>query len=492
MLFVGVIQGDDLMYTGVSAFLFLFWMAAVLMLYHKVFTVFYFDLGKGLMKEIVGAFFLACGLTYLTAKIWWVILIISLIAAAILFFGAENPNTKSIGVVVCLVIAFVVTVVGVGTKNRENESDEKNSKPIFEHTTESNDTRSPLRNRKKLSNESEEENIDKSNTDITPEKDSIDEEKVDVEETFSLRTYDASHMPPKMSMKKNGEPLTYDDAIKGSLAPGGFVSVDVEIGSEVEISSYECYYAVGGEIQSNGESEAEFLRLGDFENNYFILIDNRLEKTQLREGEYVHVFGVYSGVKFLDFENNVVGSPKIVNKAVPIITICYTDDSNSEDGDIVVVSASDGGVNLRSGPGTEYDVVESMIPVGDVLSIKDRSLSEDGKDWLRVEWKDSEGWVAESQVTDGSEYILPYSSIRELDNNDLEGLSAIDLTYARNEIYAKHGFSFGSEELQGYFNKKTWYKRNDSFDGKLYGIEEKNAGLISDYQKQNGLTYKPE
>ena len=43
---------------GILFGLWIFWTIALLILYHKVFTVYYFSLGNGLMKEIVTAFFL--------------------------------------------------------------------------------------------------------------------------------------------------------------------------------------------------------------------------------------------------------------------------------------------------------------------------------------------------------------------------------------------------------------------------------------------------
>ena len=71
------------------------------------------------------------------------------------------------------------------------------------------------------------------------------------------------------------------------------------------------------------------------------------------------------------------------------------------------VSASDGYVNLRTGPGTEYDMV-CQIPNGDALEVylKD-AISASGRKWLKVAYSyeadDQEftwltGWVAESQL----------------------------------------------------------------------------------------------
>lgn len=88
-------------------------------------------------------------------------------------------------------------------------------------------------------------------------------------------------------------------------------------------------------------------------------------------------------------------------------------------------------------------------------------------------------------------FILPYSNEYELYEEDLAGLSAKELTYARNEIYARHGYVFKSDELNRYFRSTSWYTPDSNFDGKLYGVELQNARLISEYQEKNGMKYTP-
>ncbi len=89
-------------------------------------------------------------------------------------------------------------------------------------------------------------------------------------------------------------------------------------------------------------------------------------------------------------------------------------------------------------------------------------------------------------------FIIPYSSDILLTESDLEGLSAKELTYARNEIYARHGYVFKSSELNDYFNGMSWYLPNPNFDGTLYGVEEANTIFIKTYQEENNLQYKPQ
>ena len=119
---------------------------------------------------------------------------------------------------------------------------------------------------------------------------------------------------------------------------------------------------------------------------------------------------------------------------------------------------------------------------------KDSTQTEDVV--LEGETEDAIEEVEKEDTDDG--YILLHSDSEELTVSDLKGLSAIELTYARNEIYARHGYVFQSPELNRYFEGMDWYEPDTSFDGTLTGVEKVNAGFISDYQNENGLAYKPE
>lgn len=64
----------------------------------------------------------------------------------------------------------------------------------------------------------------------------------------------------------------------------------------------------------------------------------------------------------------------------------------------VTTAANDGGVNMRSGPGTEYDIVMEMIPNGEKMAVSDEAFSTIGKTWFKVTYHEIEGWVSASQV----------------------------------------------------------------------------------------------
>ncbi len=95
-------------------------------------------------------------------------------------------------------------------------------------------------------------------------------------------------------------------------------------------------------------------------------------------------------------------------------------------------------------------------------------------------------------LDENDDYILPDSSDKRLEKNDIKGFSEEQCRIARNEIYARHGRKFKDEQLQEYFNNKSWYKGTtepDDFNEKeLNKIELDNINLITDYEKEMGYS----
>lgn len=78
--------------------------------------------------------------------------------------------------------------------------------------------------------------------------------------------------------------------------------------------------------------------------------------------------------------------------------------------------------------------------------------------------------------------ILPDSDCMYYSEADLQYLSKEELRLARNEIYARHGRKFESEDLNAYFNSQPWYHgylSADEFDDAVFnGYEKANLDLI--------------
>ena len=107
--------------------------------------------------------------------------------------------------------------------------------------------------------------------------------------------------------------------------------------------------------------------------------------------------------------------------------------------------------------------------------------------------------AAETEVEDiwaagqPDEYIFPDSDSRRLTEGELSVLSQDVLRIAKNEIYARHGRMFASEDLQLYFGSKSWYSGTipgEQFSESVFNqIEKDNIALIQQYIDQGGTGY---
>lgn len=100
-----------------------------------------------------------------------------------------------------------------------------------------------------------------------------------------------------------------------------------------------------------------------------------------------------------------------------------------------------------------------------------------------------------SQTDNASTYVLFDSSTRIYTEAEFEAMGLHDLYLARNEIFARHGRIFASEELKSYFGSKDWYvprytaEQFDSMKSLLSDIEKKNAELMLSVEKRRNSPY---
>ena len=94
------------------AIVWLAWVIALLYLYHKVFTVYYFSLGNGLLKELISAGIIGIFMTALTLYLWWVTDII------VILFGIANMSktgSKS-HIIAAIIVSIVIAVLGIAVR----------------------------------------------------------------------------------------------------------------------------------------------------------------------------------------------------------------------------------------------------------------------------------------------------------------------------------------------------------------------------------------
>lgn len=91
-------------------------------------------------------------------------------------------------------------------------------------------------------------------------------------------------------------------------------------------------------------------------------------------------------------------------------------------------------------------------------------------------------------VKEENAYLLPDVATRYLTEADLAHLSKEQLRLARNEVFARHGRKFETEDLNAYFSAQSWYNGTltaEQFDDSVLNEYEKaNLDLIK--QVENG------
>ncbi len=87
----------------------------------------------------------------------------------------------------------------------------------------------------------------------------------------------------------------------------------------------------------------------------------------------------------------------------------------------------------------------------------------------------------------GDSYIFPHSSTRKLTRREVLAIAQSQWGFARNEIYARHGYVFKTKKYKDYFAKKYWYTPGGFSDKDLNSTEWYNMELIKDLEEEYGL-----
>lgn len=90
----------------------------------------------------------------------------------------------------------------------------------------------------------------------------------------------------------------------------------------------------------------------------------------------------------------------------------------------------------------------------------------------------SDQWYV-ARMDDGR---YPVTRIRKLVYSDVANLSASELRIMRNEIYARHGYIFSSDDLKQHFSAESWY-RAKTRSVTLNSIEQYNVEYIKQFEQ---------
>lgn len=133
---------------------------------------------------------------------------------------------------------------------------------------------------------------------------------------------------------------------------------------------------------------------------------------------------------------------------------------------------------------TEYDATSTQDNSGSSAkkSGKKRSHYSNSRSQQNTDYDDASYENSYSSTANGQgQYTV--ASERLLTEDDLAGLSARELKIMRNEIFARHGYIFKTEDMKAHFNSQPWYEgRYDDVSSMLSDIEIKNVSFIKRHE----------
>lgn len=137
----------------------------------------------------------------------------------------------------------------------------------------------------------------------------------------------------------------------------------------------------------------------------------------------------------------------------------------------------DGYKKFQANRGLENGEKESIRDTVSYSAENERTTDTTGSS-VTVEATES---IESDNRTDLAEYMLPYSNTQYLTEGDVAGLSKEEIRIALNEIYARHGRIFQSEDLNAHFSSKSWYEPKYSAEE----FSEIENSIMNDYEKKN-------
>ena len=124
------------------------------------------------------------------------------------------------------------------------------------------------------------------------------------------------------------------------------------------------------------------------------------------------------------------------------------------------------------------------------LELKEKELQLKEKELemkKRSEGSSNANDISEQNSAAGNSSFYPQASDRLLTADDVNNLSGWELKIMRNEIFARYGYIFKSEEMRNYFMYQKWYiPKYENVDDMLTDVEKKNIELIKRYESRLG------
>ena len=141
-------------------------------------------------------------------------------------------------------------------------------------------------------------------------------------------------------------------------------------------------------------------------------------------------------------------------------------------------------------PTVDAIIPQSVTPSAEPVNTQVSETDEDVEAWNEED--ELEGTVPEAISSEPPEsgFLVPDSDTRVMDPSELDGLSSDEIRLIANEIYARYGYAFRSEEIADYFGQFDWYDPiydpEDFPDDIMSEAAQANLNMIAEYEAEHG------
>lgn len=125
-----------------------------------------------------------------------------------------------------------------------------------------------------------------------------------------------------------------------------------------------------------------------------------------------------------------------------------------------------------------------------IINTSNTSGTENNEEVLNTENTEADESSPNNKTIHGK---YPQASQRLLNSSDLSGLGTKDLKIMRNEIFARHGYLFETQDMKAYFERQNWYQGlYQNVQSKLTEIEKNNISLIKNQEALLNTSNNPD
>ena len=141
-------------------------------------------------------------------------------------------------------------------------------------------------------------------------------------------------------------------------------------------------------------------------------------------------------------------------------------------------------------PTVDAIIPQSVTPTAEPANTQISETDEDAEAWNEEE--ELEGTVPDVTNIEPSEsgFLVPDSDTRVMDPSELDGLSSDEIRLIANEIYARYGYAFRTEEIADYFGQFDWYDPiydpEEFPDDIMSEAAQANLNMIAEYEAEHG------